>query len=330
MPSEKPFRSRFGPILRSISATLVVTFLLQDFAQAQGNQPLWTHVTQAAESTKKDSQDKLSSIAIPYDSGLTRKAVARGTEEIIINIQDAHSKLGAQESIARILDNLVKNYNLNLVALEGSSGVVDTSLIGTFPIESVREKTGRYLMKEGQISAAEFYSILSKDKISLYGVEDPDLYKGNVEAFRELVEQKPAIRRNLAALKKAVLSLEASLYSEELKRLSDERLLKKNGDVKFTRYWQFASALAQQKGVDWKAYPNLKKLPTPSSWKKRSTSAAPDWSATGSSRSWARSCPKRSWRSSSWPRSSSSRIRPPPERSTTTSPRSPRAPASIP
>ena len=79
--------------------------------------------------------------------------------------------------------------------MEGASDVVDTSLISSFPIEEVRKKTGEYLLKEGKISAGEFYSMISKDPVRLYGAEDPALYKENLETFRVLIEKKPLIRK---------------------------------------------------------------------------------------------------------------------------------------
>src|SRR5437868_9192054 len=138
---EKPFRSRYGRGLRALSLVIVVTFLLQDFASAQGGVPIWQNVA-PSKSSDSAPESPLTKITIPQESGLTRKVVAKAAEDVIINIQDAHSKLGAQESITKILDNLVKNYNLNLIALEGASDRVDTSLVSSFPIQEVRQKTG--------------------------------------------------------------------------------------------------------------------------------------------------------------------------------------------
>lgn len=231
-----------------------------------GATPLWSHVIdQKARSADlsqplKTSEDKLETIAIPNDSGLTRKVAVKGTDEIIINIQDAHSKLGAQESISKILDNLVKNYNLKLIALEGSSDLVDTSLVSSFPIEEVKKKTGEYLLKEGKISAGEFYSMISESPVSLYGVEDPALYKENVEVFKDLIDKKLGIRKELKNLKATIHDLEDKVYSPKLQELVSKRLLHKQGELKFTEYWDYFSQLAKERKVDYAQYSNLKKL----------------------------------------------------------------------
>ncbi len=251
MREEKITRSRFNPALRIISATLVFTFLAQDFVQAQGGTPLWSTVIDAKRETKSSGEDKLNKIAIPFDSGLARKVVVKGTEDVIINIQDAHSKLGAQESISRILESLVKNYNLNFIALEGAADVVDTSLVSSFPIEEVRKTASDYLLKEGKISAGEFYSMVSKEPVRLYGVEDPALYQENLEAFRAVVERKTEIRAQLTNLRKALAALEDKVFSPALKEMVSRKLLHKNGDIKFTDYWDYFSKIAAEHGIDY-------------------------------------------------------------------------------
>ncbi|PIU40589.1 MAG: hypothetical protein COT00_00900, partial [Candidatus Omnitrophica bacterium CG07_land_8_20_14_0_80_50_8] len=256
------FKSRYSFYLRALSSLIIFTFLSQDIVSAQGGTPIWSQVArpEAKQSLPSNPENKLNSIAIPNESGLTRKVAVQGTDEIIINIQDAHQKLGAQESITRILDNLVKNYDLRLIALEGSSDLVDTSLVSSFPIEEVRRKTGEYLLKEGKISAGEFYSMISKDPVSLYGVEDPALYKENVAVFRELIDKKLEIRNELKGLQRTIRELEMKVYSKELREFTQRKLLHRNGDLKFTEYWEYFSRLARVKGIDYNEYANLKKL----------------------------------------------------------------------
>src|SRR3989338_434451 len=257
---QKKFQSRFGLRFKVISSLIVLCFIGQDIVSAQGGTPLWSKVTQSQESKAGSRENQLKQITIPADSGLTRKAVVSGTSDVIINIQDAHSKLGAQESITKILDNLVKNYNLNLIALEGASDLVDTSIVSSFPIEEVRKKTGQYLLKEGKISAGEFYSMITNDPVKLYGVDDPALYKENLEVFKSLVEKKSVIREQLKGLKRVIHDLEAKVYPTELLELTSRKLLHKNGDIKFTDYWDYFSNAAKAKGVDYTQYANLKKL----------------------------------------------------------------------
>ena len=257
---QAPFRSSYGMRLRTISAFLVLTFCSQDLLLAQNAAPAWSQISDTQNQNDGRAASRLSGITIPEGAGISRKAVMQGAEDVIINIQDAHAKIGAQESISKILDNLVKNYNLSLIALEGGYDFVDTSIIKSFPIEEVRRAAATSLMKEGKISAGEFYSMVSEEKVSLYGVDDPALYDENLAVFKSLIEKKSAVRKELKGLKKAVQELEGRVYSPELIELTNHKLLHKNGSIKFTEYWNYFTKVAKEKGADFLRYPNLKKL----------------------------------------------------------------------
>lgn len=253
---ERRFKSSFGPFLRTLSAVLVATFLVQDLASAQGGAPTWSAVDRAAREAKPAAR-----IDIAAEDATARKHVVHDADpRFVVNIQDAHSKIGAQKSISHILESLVRNYDLRLVALEGGTGTIDTSVVSSFPVETVREKTASYLLKEGKISAGEFYSMVSGSPVKLYGVDDPALYRENLEAFRSLVDRKAAVRAQLKTWKDEIRALEEKIYSPELLDLSRRRLLRAGATAKFTEYWEYFESLARQKGLTPDRYPNLKRL----------------------------------------------------------------------
>lgn len=259
---ERKTASRYGARLKTLSTLLILTFASQDLVHAQGGKAFWS---QAAELQKpaptplSDSSD-FQNIAVSRSLGVTHKMVEGDSERIIINIQDAHSKLGAQEGISRILDDLVKNYDLNFVAVEGASGAVDTSLVSSFPIDAVRKKTGEFLLKEGKISAGEFYLMISGEPMQLYGAEDPELYHENMEAFKELLENKAEIRKQLSGIQRGVQELQARIFAPNVQTMIQAKRLYKRGGTEFLEYWKDLKALAGPVGVDEKNFPNLSKL----------------------------------------------------------------------
>ena len=224
--------------LRLISFFIIITFLGQDLVWAEAGSVANTSVLSWSQVTKskneKNEAKTLGAFNIPSDSALTRKISAGPAQDIIINIQDAHQKLGAQESITKILDTLVKNYNLSLITVEGSTDRIDTSLIQSFPVEEVRKKTAEYYLKTGRISAAGFYSMISQDPLAVYGVDDKALYGENLKAFKDLIDKKPLIRVELKKLKGLIRTLEERIYSKELLDLTKGKLLHRKGDLKFT------------------------------------------------------------------------------------------------
>ncbi|MEI7463684.1 MAG: hypothetical protein WCK03_04805 [Candidatus Taylorbacteria bacterium] len=123
--------------IRTVASFIIVAFLNQDIVWAQGGNPVWAKPP-VVNTANKTQADLNTNIAIPKDVAVTKEAFDANSDKTIINIQDAHSSIGAQESIATILDSLVTNYDLELIAIEGSTGYVDTSLLRTFPDEKVR------------------------------------------------------------------------------------------------------------------------------------------------------------------------------------------------
>ncbi len=97
---QKPFRSRFAPWLRVVSCLIVTTFLVQDLASAQGGTPVWSNVK--ASNDSNSNKGPAGEIAIPLEAGVARKVAVNGAGDVIINIQDAHSKLGAQAAGAQL------------------------------------------------------------------------------------------------------------------------------------------------------------------------------------------------------------------------------------
>ena len=230
-------------ILKTISWMLIAAFVFQDLAFAR-------------DSAAPDP----AAVVVPFESGMTRSIRKFPGSDVIINIQDAHSKLGAQESISKILDSLVRNYDLKLISFEGASGPVDTSLVSSFPVEDIRKKTGEHLLQEGRISAAEFYSIITDSPVKLYGSEDKGLYGENLKVFREILKNRPVLHKELLGLKKIIDTLENKIYSDALRKFTAHKLLCVNGSLKFSDQWAYFEEKAKEYGIGLTGYENLEKL----------------------------------------------------------------------
>ena len=262
--------------IRIVAYIIIIAFLNQDLVWAQGGNPVWSKpVTSPTAVTTVNGN-----INIPKDVAVTKEvynasstprrgqqsnnSLARGESEsepkTIIQIQDAHSSLTAQESIASILDSLVTNYDLKLIAIEGSSGYIDTSILKTFPDESIRKDTAKDLMARGRMSAGEFFTVTSNKPIKLYGIEDEKLYSKNVDQFRAIYRISQSAKDDLDRLTTTLDNLKDKIYSKELRQLESNSVLHEDGKISFTRRWGLVSELASKYNIDYKRYLNLSKL----------------------------------------------------------------------
>ncbi|MFA5144356.1 MAG: hypothetical protein WC522_09410, partial [Candidatus Omnitrophota bacterium] len=236
--------------MSTVAVTLIICFIHQDIVWAQEGTPVWSSKASGSFNTPKTTPPPLNNnnlnanIALPKDIAVVKEAYSASTlrhgqssdnslaqeepgsqQKTVIQIQDAHASMSAQESISSILDSLVTNYDLKLVAIEGSTGYIDTSILKTFPDERIRNTTAKYLMSKGKMSAGEFYSITSNKPIALYGIENKDLYKENAGQFKKICAVNVKVAGDIDNLLKRLTDIQDKVYSPELKALESNSVL---------------------------------------------------------------------------------------------------------
>lgn len=226
------------PWVRALAIILIATFINQDIVWAQGSV----------------------GVTVPKNIASTKEVLNSGGKTII-NIQDAHASVGAQESISAILDSLVNEYDLKVIAIEGSSGYIDTSLLKTFPDEAVKKQAASDLVKQGRMSAGEFFAITSSRPVAIYGVEDQPLYQENVSQFRSVYDANNKILKYMDSLSAALNALKEKVYSKELNELEASSAMHRDGKIDFSARWEELFRLARKAGLDYRAaYTNIGKL----------------------------------------------------------------------
>ncbi|HXV19213.1 MAG TPA: hypothetical protein VD883_03960, partial [Candidatus Omnitrophota bacterium] len=197
---------------------------------------------------------------IPKDLGIVRQSVKGRSDKLIINIQDAHAKLGAQKSISEIIGKLAGRFDLRFVALEGSAGPVDTSLVSSFPDAASRKGAAEDLLKTGKISAAEFYSMVTGGKLPLYGVDNPKLHLRHVDALKALLQRRGAIRQEISPILALLSRLEKDILSERARFFLKNKLGDVSDEDSFGEDWKTLASLGALRGLDADAYEELPKF----------------------------------------------------------------------
>jgi len=233
------------------SALVAFVFLFQEMLFASG-----TLSASNSNVAKNDLRSDIG-IAVPSDLAQTEKLSVDGKKDLIVNIQDCHASLSAQYSIVKILKELYKKYDLRVVAIEGASGYIDTSVLKTFPDENVKEKTASYLMKEGKISSGEFFSVMADGDIALYGVENNALYNENLRAFRDIYSKNSRCIEVLDSVIGVLESVENAVYSPELSRMVHKSRLHRENSISFDVYWDYLVKQWKDIGFSVPLYPEI-------------------------------------------------------------------------
>ncbi|MBD3426391.1 MAG: hypothetical protein GF409_04065 [Candidatus Omnitrophica bacterium] len=228
--------------LKIVSILILLIFVHEQLGWTYDGTAVWTQLNEVP----SRSGNKLTrQIKIPNDVGEVCQASTGQAGEVIINIQDAHASLSSQHSIVDILDTLVANYDVRFIALEGSQGYIDTTLLKTFPDEKIRKNTAEFLMREGRMSAGEFFDATRDRKdLVLYGVEDNALYRRNVEGFRKIMDERAHYARQVIALRDQLDELAKKIFSPELYLLARCSRLHRQGRLSFSDYWKEIKGLS--------------------------------------------------------------------------------------
>lgn len=199
-------------------------------------------------------------IVVPRDYGLVKSIFTGKDKRLIIHIQDAHCNFEAQSNITKILENLIKNYGLTLVSVEGADGFIDTSWFKAFPDEEVRKEVAAYFMKKGEITGPEFLSITTDYPIKLFGAETRSYYIENLNAFTSSYPLKEDTEKYFNQIKAVLNKLKNYIYSDELKALDAKIQDYESKKLQFTDYVKFLQGLADGHKINLRQYENLFKL----------------------------------------------------------------------
>ncbi|KJJ85780.1 hypothetical protein OMAG_000355 [Candidatus Omnitrophus magneticus] len=255
---------RLKPFLKMVSLLVSFTFFIQEMSFPQGNETRsmnQMNVPQPDGRVGTGMNFSIKQFSIPRDVAITRDLNSTDSENLIINIKDVHDNYGAQKSIAEVLDNLLVNYDVRFIGIEGSEGYIDTTLLSSFPDEKVKKLTADYLMREGRISAGEFFTAVSKVPVTLYGIDDSELYLENYSAFLNLMEFKKENLKHVEVLRKALYGLRDAVFSDDLKSLIENSVLNSSGEEKsFTKKWDRVKEIGIKYAVTLEGFSNIKAL----------------------------------------------------------------------
>ena len=134
------------------------------------------------------AQLDLSSFRIPDSLGRivdTWQPAGRIPKAFVVHLQDLHADPSAQRHQSELIGYLRGELGIELVAVEGAKGLLDTTLYSDFPDPQVNERISRLFVEEGLFTGAEYYAITHPHQVTLWGIEDEALYLAHLKAYQE-------------------------------------------------------------------------------------------------------------------------------------------------
>jgi hypothetical protein len=197
---------------------------------------------------------------LPDSYGTIKSSFKGNREQVILAIQDAHINEEAQRNIANILRHFSEKYQLGLVNLEGASGELYTELFSFFPDKEARRNVADYFLKEGRLTGPEYLAIVEKPVMTLYGVEDPELYEKNRKAYVDALQFKVRDEAILASLNKVLEYMGRFVFPEEMRELYRRRAAFQESGRELVAYVRFLVDLAQKHNLKPENYGGMQSL----------------------------------------------------------------------
>jgi RNA polymerase sigma factor (sigma-70 family) len=186
----------------------------------------------------------------------------------VILIQDLHAHYGVQKNIAGILEFLSRRLSSPAgvsggsmpfaLAVEGAAGPVDSSVMTLFPDTKIKLEAADYLMREGELTGAEYFAIQKNLAHALTGVEDMKYYLLHRDLFRKTLADRQDVVQSLLQIQKDLIPLQKRICNRTVRKIQAKSDAFEKGDLSLSDYTAYLTSLAGEFGLPLEAsYPNL-------------------------------------------------------------------------
>lgn len=203
-----------------------------------------------------DNSPLVSNLFIPENFGSITKKFNSETEKSIICIQDAHCNYEVQHNISKILEILVRDYKVDLIAIEGAVGDIDLSRFGKLENTKVKEKVIDRYVRRGIVTGPEYLRITKYNELpfGIYGIENGELYVRNFLLFRTSISNNKAPQLFVDELSKIIEKLKLRIYSKDLHEFDNVIQMYNDNKISLADYIKY---LGKMENVSKEKYPNI-------------------------------------------------------------------------
>ena len=244
--SKKETGAKTSLFLKTISIFTLISFLS---TQAVASVPATDSAQDSNTAKDKESSFSIaqtlgSTIVVPHEFGKIEESFQGNTEKTILFIQDAHDSLEAQENIAKLIDQVVKNNGIETVFEEGYEGPVPTDkFFGFIQDPKIKQKVSYFLLDKLRLGGAEYAHINRAQDFDLIGVDSLKLYSENIKAYRDSSENRKETETDLSELFSQISVLANQYFPKELKQWLRSKKRYSKGELPVLGYLKELQAL---------------------------------------------------------------------------------------
>ncbi len=206
---------------------------------------------------------QISNLKIPQELGyVVSTSTASGTSpsSIIVHIQEAHTNYESQQHLASLLEQLIQQYGLKLILVEGGHGDDSLSYLRSYGPPDNRKQIAEKYLKLGWISGEEYLDIAKDYPLTLWGVEQQDLYQRNLDAFLAVEPLQAFLKPAIASIRSILTTLAAKDSDPAWNELEAKTQAFSKEQLGLADYAAFLQRAAASHHLSMDAFPNLSRL----------------------------------------------------------------------
>ncbi|MBN1594864.1 hypothetical protein JW933_02955, partial [candidate division FCPU426 bacterium] len=176
-------------------------------------------------------------------------AAHQGTGSMtFVLIQDLHCHAQIQGHIRSMLENIMARHpDIRLLAEEGASGIIPLAELAALPDSLEKRAVAEYFVRQGKMTAADWYVISGHPQAELFGAEDQALYDQSLDLIRTFVTEEN--HGLLLEMADQLEMLQEKLYHPELLAFERRRRFYQKTLADQTSYYQDLLREAQRRGI---------------------------------------------------------------------------------
>ncbi len=163
-------------------------------------------------------------------------APAGPSRKSVTIIQDVHANADAQKNIANII-GVLETQTPRVIGIEGASGFLNFGPYRQLPRQEIVHKTGAKYLETGKLLGSSYAALTHSGAPSLlFGIENPNLYRRNVEATLEADKDRPATLQWLEQMGKRNAADKLTSYGPALKKIDHHMRAFARGELSLGDY----------------------------------------------------------------------------------------------
>lgn len=143
-----------------------------------------------------------------------------GSNITVINIQDLHCHLQAQQNINNIIKDINSVKQINTILAEGGYENFDLDWITNLKDEKFKEQIINRMFVDGNITGTEYYALINNKENILKGIDNKELHQENLERLSFIIENKNIYSETIKNIKSEIDILNNRYVNKKNKKFS--------------------------------------------------------------------------------------------------------------